>query len=82
MTPLPGRKIPQWLLTIAGGALVGVVAGSLMGWQFAPPMVLIYFAIGWGARQGQRDKKEVDAYREEWLDRRKSQGDGTPPTVV
>jgi hypothetical protein len=82
MTPLPGRKVVQWLFTIAGGALVGVVAGSLMGWQFALPMVLIYFAIGWGARQGQKHKKEVDAYREEWLNRRKSQGDGTPPTAV
>jgi hypothetical protein len=51
----------------------------IMGWQVAPGMVLIYFLAGWAAERGQREKREIDAYREVWLNRRKSQGGGAPP---
>jgi hypothetical protein len=72
-------KAVRWLITIAGGVLVGVLAGMIMGWQVAPGMVLIYFLAGWAAERGQREKREIDAYREVWLNRRKSQGGGAPP---
>lgn len=67
------RKAVRWLVLIAGGVLVCVLAGLLMGWQLAPAMVLIYFVVGWAADRGQKHKREVDAYRQEWLNRRKLQ---------
>lgn len=73
------RKMLRWLVNVAGGVLVGVLAGLFIGWQIAPGMVLIYFVVGWAAERGQRKKTEIDAYREEWLNKRKPQGDGAPP---
>jgi hypothetical protein len=83
MTSMRGkRKAVRWLVLIAGGVLVSVLAGWLISWQLAPMVALMYFCGGWAADRGQKHKREVDAYREEWLNRRKSHGDGTAPPAA
>lgn len=71
----PRSKL-RLVLWIASGILVGVVAGLTMGWQLAPAFVLIYFAVGWAANQGQKHKRETDIYREQWLNKRRTGNDG------
>ena len=73
------RTLLRRLLWITVGILFGVVAGLLMGWQFAPAFVLIYFGVGWAAKQGQKQKRELDVYREQWLNKRRTHNDGTQP---
>lgn len=76
--PSHGRpqKALKWLLVITGAILVFVMTGLLAGWQLATGMVFIYFAVGWGAGFGQKKGREAEAYREEWLNKRKSEGAG------
>ena len=71
------RKALTWLLVIAGGVLVFVMTGLLAGWQLATGIVSIYFAVGWAAELGQKKGREAEAYREEWLNKRKSEGAGS-----
>ena len=73
------RGMPRLLLRIAVGILIGVVAGLLGGWQIGLVFVLIYFVIGWAARNGQRQKSEIDAYREQWLNKRRTGNEGRQP---
>lgn len=75
--------MPRLLLRIAVGILIGVVAGLLGGWQIGLVLVLIYFVIGWAARNGQRQKLDIDAYREQWLSKRRNGNDGKhrPPEL-
>lgn len=70
------RSAGRWGLLVAGGILVGVLAGLLLGWQLAPGMVVIYFAVNWAADAGQKQRRELDAYREQWLNKRKPPADG------
>lgn len=80
---IPKRTVSRWILDIAVAALLGIAVGLLWGWQMAPFFVLLYFALGWAMERGQLHKKEVDAYREEWLNRRKKPGGETgtlPPS--
>lgn len=70
------RSRLRLVLWTAGGILVGVVAGLTMGWQLSPAFVLIYFAVGWAANQGQKHKRETDIYREQWLNKRRTGNDG------
>jgi hypothetical protein len=46
----------------------------LINWQLAPMTTLMYFCVGWAAERGQKHRRETDAYREEWLNKRKSEG--------
>ncbi|MBT2568102.1 hypothetical protein J7I84_16675 [Arthrobacter sp. ISL-85] len=62
------------LVIVAVGVLLGLLTGVLINWQLAPAMVLMYFVIGWAAQRGQKQKKDTDAYREQWLGKRKSNG--------
>jgi hypothetical protein len=70
------RKALKWLLVITGAVLVFVVTGLLAGWQLATGIVFICFAVGWAAEFGQKKGREAEAYREEWLHKRKSEGAG------
>lgn len=74
------RKVLKRLLWITVGILFGVVGGTLLGWQFAPAFVLIFFGVGWAtnwaANQGQKQKRETDAYREQWLNKRRTHNEG------
>jgi hypothetical protein len=81
MSRIPERTVSRWILKIAVAILLGIAIGLLWGWQMAPFFVVLYFALGWAMERGQQQKKEVDAYREEWLNRRKKpDGDaGTLP---
>ncbi|QTG81550.1 hypothetical protein [Arthrobacter crystallopoietes] len=69
-------KTLKWLLMILGAILIGVISGLTMGWQYAPGLVLIYFGVAWGAELGQKKRRETEAYREQWLQKRKSEGTG------
>ncbi|MEZ2389308.1 hypothetical protein AB6813_07125 [bacterium RCC_150] len=75
------RSVPRRILWITVGILIGVVAGLVLGWQIAPAFVLIYFCVGWAAKQGQKQKREIDIYREQWLNKRRMRNDGmqSPP---
>jgi hypothetical protein len=75
------RSVPVQILWVAVGVLIGVVAGLVLGWQIAPAFVFIYFAIGWAAKQGQKQKRETDIYRTQWLNRRRTghEGQEMPP---
>lgn len=68
------RTVTRWLIKVAAGVLLGLLAGVLINWQFALGMVLIYFVVAWAAKRGQKQKRETDAYREQWLGKRKSNG--------
>jgi membrane protein implicated in regulation of membrane protease activity len=68
------RTVTRWLIKVAAGVLLGLLAGVLINWQFALGMVLIYFVVAWAAERGQKQKRETDAYREQWLGKRKSNG--------
>ena len=68
---IPKRTASRWILDIAVAALLGIAVALLWGWQMAPFFVVLYFALGWAMERGQLHKKEVDAHREEWLNRRK-----------
>ena len=78
---VPKRTAVRWALEIAIAVLLSIGVGLILGWQLAPFFFLLYFATGFAAERGQRQKEEVDAYREEWLNKRKkSEGDeGTQP---
>lgn len=65
------QKAARWILDIVVAVLLSVAGGLLIGWQMAPFFFLLYFAAGFAMERGQRQKREVDAYREEWLNRRK-----------
>ena len=67
------------LLRIVVGILLGLVAGLIGGWQIGLTFAFIYFVIGWAARKGRRQKLELDAYREQWLNKRRTGNDGGPP---
>jgi hypothetical protein len=71
------RKALRRLLVITGAVLVFVMTGLLAGWQLATGLVFIYFAVGWAAKSGQKEGREIEAYREEWLNKRKSKGAGS-----
>jgi hypothetical protein len=71
--------MPRLFLRIVVGILVGVLAGLLGGWQIGLTFALIYFLLGWAARKGQRQKLGQDAYREQWLNKRRSGNDGGAP---
>ena len=73
------RSVPGRILWITVGLLIGVVAGLVLGWQMAPAFMLIYFGVGWAANQGQKRKRETDAYREQWLNKRRTGSDGVQP---
>lgn len=42
--------------------------------QFAPYVFLLYFVGGWAMDRGQRKKKDADAYRDDWLNKRDVRG--------
>ena len=69
-----GRRVARWVLITAIGVLLGVLTGLLINWQLAPMTTLMYFCVGWAAERSQKHRRETDAYREEWLNKRKSEG--------
>ncbi|BCW73777.1 hypothetical protein NicSoilB11_01020 [Arthrobacter sp. NicSoilB11] len=71
--------MPRLFLRIVVGVLVGVVAGLLGGWPIGLTFALIFFLLGWAARKGQRQKVELEAYREQWLIKRRTGNHGGPP---
>lgn len=73
------RSIPRRILWITVGILIGVVAGMVLGWQVAPAFILIYFGLGWAAKQGRKQKRETDIYLEQWLNKRRTRDDGMQP---
>jgi membrane protein implicated in regulation of membrane protease activity len=70
--------MPRLLLRIVVAILVGLVAGLIGGWQIGLTFAVIYFLLAWAARKGQRQKLELDAYREQWLNKRRTDNDGRP----
>lgn len=59
------------LLSIAVTVVIGVALGLILGWQYS--VIGIGAGLGplIGAHFGNKKAAEVDAYREEWLGRRK-----------
>jgi hypothetical protein len=78
---IPKRTAVRWALDIAIAVLFSIGVGLILGWQLAPFFFVLYFAAGFAMERGQRQKKEVDAYREEWLNKRKKSegGEGMHP---
>jgi hypothetical protein len=65
------------LVLIAVGILLTVGTGLLGSWQLAPFVFLLFFVGGWATDRAQRKKRDTDAYREEWLNKRKGGGSDT-----
>ncbi|MHA7145582.1 hypothetical protein ACX80U_12785 [Arthrobacter sp. TmT3-37] len=66
----PRRKALGWILPVGGAVFVFVLSGLLLNWTIAPGVVVLYFCIRWGAKAGQKNREETEAYRQEWLKKR------------
>lgn len=72
-------KAVRWSVLIAVGFLLTLATGLLVNWQLAPFVFLLYFVGGWAVDKAQKKKKkkDTDAYREDWLNKRKGSGSDT-----
>ncbi|MBT2535131.1 hypothetical protein [Arthrobacter sp. ISL-69] len=70
-------KAVKWSVLIAVGILLTVGVGLLINWQLAPFVFLLYFVGGWAADRAQRKKKDTDADRADWPNKRRGSGSDT-----
>ena len=70
-------KAVRWSVLIVVGILLTVGVGLLTNWQLAPFVFLLYFVGGWAVDRTQGKKRDTDAYRANWLHKRRGSGSDT-----